>query len=195
MTAEKRTGATGMVTARRRDSDRKQSATASTINRFLLDGTLISVSAVAQAAGVSRNFIYSHDGLVHQLEAARHSQADLGDVPGQRQPSQGAPGRAALVTELAIANQTIRRLRRDLADLQSRHEYCLGEQLHRQEADKARESISADGRRVHLLTEENRSLKQRIEVLSLQVNDLIDDLTAERRAGMGSLSPCPDRDG
>jgi len=72
MTNRKHPSIIGMVSARGRDSDQKQAATASTINSFLLNGTKISISAIAGAAGVSRNFIYSHDGLLHPTQAFDH---------------------------------------------------------------------------------------------------------------------------
>lgn len=173
-----------MVSARRNASLHKQSATAATINEFLLEGTLISVSSVAQASGVSRNFIYSHQVVLHQLEAARKTQVDSGTVPRQRQPTNGAPGHAALMTELALANQTIKRLRRDLTDVHARHEHCLGEQLSsRVRTDPADPDSQSD--QTHQMTEENQSLHQRIEALTHRISDLTDDLTAERRAAAG----------
>ncbi|MGN5732200.1 DUF6262 family protein [Arthrobacter psychrochitiniphilus] len=168
-----------MVAARQREADRKQAATASTINRFHLDGTLISVTAVAGAAGVSRNFIYSHETLMHQLEAARQTQINA-HTPGQRPPTNGALGRTALQTEIALAHQTIKRLRQDLADLKKRHEYCLGEQVCA--ADPTEQApMTAENLEVERLTEKNRHLNQQVTTLSRRVEDLLDDLTAERR--------------
>lgn len=171
-----------MVSARRRDSDTKQAAAASAINRFLLDGTLITVSAIAQAAGVSRNFIYSHESLLHQLEAARQTQADSGKIPSQRQPTHGAPGRAALAAELAMARQTIRRLREELAELQGRHRSCLGEKVAAADEQRQHDSSAEQNQTIRQLTDENRFLARHVEVLHQQVRDLTDDLTAERRA-------------
>ncbi|ALO66675.1 hypothetical protein AS189_09435 [Arthrobacter alpinus] len=169
-----------MVAARQREADRKQAATASAINRFLLDGTLISITAVAGAAGVSRNFIYSHETLLHQLEAARQTQADA-RTPGQKLPTNGALGRTALQTEIALAHQTIKRLRQDLAELKKRHEHCLGEQICA--ADPAEETslTTAENLELEGLTENNRLLTQQVKTLSHRIDDLLDDLTAERR--------------
>ncbi|MDI3193240.1 hypothetical protein QK290_00030 [Pseudarthrobacter sp. AL07] len=57
-----------------------------------MDGTLISITAIAAVADLSRNFIHSHENLLHQLDAARQTQADA-HVPRQRQPTPGAAGR------------------------------------------------------------------------------------------------------
>jgi hypothetical protein len=181
VTGEKTVAAAGMISARRRTSDQKQAATASTINSFLLNGTLISISAIAGAAGVSRNFIYSHESLLHQLEAARQTQADAANTPRQRQPTSGAPGRSALLTELSMAHQTIKRLRQELSDLSGRHEYCLGEKVHAAEQTEEHEATAARSLEIKRLGEQNRLLSQQVETLSHRISDLTDDLTAERR--------------
>lgn len=171
-----------MASARRRDSDAKQAATASVINRFLLDGTLITITAVAQASDVSRNFIYSHQSLIHHLEAARQTQRDLGQTPRQRQPTHGAAGRAALNAELAMANQSIRRLRQELADLQGRHQRCLGNKVVAADAQNHHDSAVEQKQMIEQVTEKNRFLTRQVEALNHQIRDLTDDLTAERRA-------------
>lgn len=185
MTDRKGPSFIGMVSARGRDSDQKQAATASTINSFLLNGTRISISAVAVAAGVSRNFIYSYDSLLHQLEAARQTQAEAGETPGQRQPTNGAPGRAALLTELSMAYETIKRLRQELTDLKGRHERCLGRQLRAAEPTGGNEQATSQSLEVRRLTEENCLLNQQVKTLNHRINDLTDDLIAERRASTG----------
>lgn len=182
MTDKKYPSCDGMLTARRRDSDRKQAATASTINSFLLSGARISITAIADAAGVSRNFIYSHDSLLHQLEAARQTQAEAGHTPGQRHPTNGAPGRAALLTELSIAHQTIKRLRQEHTNLKRRHELCLGRQIRAAETAEGNDELTAESLEVRRIAEENRLLNQEIKTLSQRINDLTDDLIAERRA-------------
>jgi FtsZ-binding cell division protein ZapB len=179
-----------MVAARRRDSDQKLTATAAVINAFLLNGTLISISAVAAAASVSRNFIYSHDGLLHQLEAARQTQLHQGKA-GQRRPTNGAPGRAALDNELRLACQTIKRLRQELSDLHDRHEQCLGRKLQAsQNGDSSKESISAS-REAEGMVEENRTLRTQVQTLTDRIDDLLDDLTAERRGNDPNLVAVP----
>ncbi|WP_284750845.1 DUF6262 family protein [Arthrobacter sp. efr-133-R2A-120] len=179
MTAEKSASFAGMISARRKESDRKQAATASTINRLLLNGTLISISSVADDAGVSRNFIYSHDNLLHQLEAARQTQRDA-SVPRQRPPSHGLPGRANLQLELALAQQTIKRLRNELTEISGRHQLCLGKQVDALAGSENPQTATAlENDR---LTTENRLLRARIEALGHRVNDLQDDLAAERRS-------------
>lgn len=171
----------GMVSARREESDRKQAATASTINEFLLNGTPVSISAIADDAGVSRNFIYSHESLLHQLEAARQTQTHAA-VPGQRKPRNGAPGRSALQTELALAYQSIKRLRQELADIRKRHQHCLGEQVETAERTGEHKSRTTENLETERLREENKLLNHQIETLGHRINDLVDDLTAERRA-------------
>lgn len=169
-----------MVAARQREADRKQAATASAINRFLLDGTLVSITAVAGAAGVSRNFIYSHETLLHQLEAARQTQTDA-DTPGQRRPTNSAPGRTALQTEIALAHQTIKRLRQDLSELKKRHEHCLGEQIRAKDPTDEASPTTGENLELERLTEKNRFLNQQVTTLGHRIEDLLDDLTAERR--------------
>lgn len=171
-----------MVSARRKESDQKQAKTASTINTFLLDGTLISISAVAEAAGVSRNFIYSHESLLHQIEAGRQTQADLGETPGQRRPTNGAPGRAALLTELSMAHGSIKRLRQELTDLKKRHEHCLGEQILASSQTEGSMAAAAQDAETRQLAEENRLLRQQLETQGHRISDLTDELIAERRS-------------
>lgn len=174
--------AAGMLAARQQDSLTKQSTTATVINQFLLTGELISISAVAQAAGVSRNFIYSHASLLHQLEAARKTQADSGTVARQRQPTNGSPGQAAVRTELEIANQTIKRLRHELTDLRRRHEHCLGEKLEQPPGEH--QTSQQMGQLIAELTQNNLSLTREIADLNHRISDLADDLAAERRASL-----------
>lgn len=169
-----------MLAARRQDSLQKQSAAARIINEFLLNGELISISSVAQAARVSRNFIYSHPSLLHQLEAARKTQADTGVVARQRQPTHSAPAHAALTTDLAIANHTIKRLRKDLADLRHKHQHCLGQQLELQPPNDSEEAKASE--QIDHLAQKNLSLSREVAALQHRINDLIDDLAAERRA-------------
>ena len=172
-----------LVSARQREADRKQAATASTINRFLLDGTLITITAVAGAAGVSRNFIYSHETLLHQLEAARQTQINA-HTRGQRPPTNGALGRTALQTEIALAHQTIKRLRQDLAALKKRHEHCLGEQVCAADPTEETSPTTAENLEFERLTTKNRLLNEQVTTLSHRIEDLLDDLTAERRGAI-----------
>ena len=180
MTKMESTPFANMVAARQWEADRKQATTGSAINRFLLDGTLISITAVAGAAGVSRNFIYSHESLLHQLEAARKTQADA-HTPGQRLPTNGAPGRSALQTEIALTHQTIKRLRQELSELKKRHEHCLGEQIRTAEPTEDSPSTTAENSEIERLGEKNRILNQQVTTLNHRIDDLLDDLTAERR--------------
>ena len=183
MSSAKSPNVHGLLAARRTDSLLKQSATATVINQFLLNGELISISAVAQAARVSRNFIYSHPSLLHQLEAARKTQADSGTVPRQRQPTHGTPGQAARTTDLAIANQTIKRLRNELADLRRRHEHCLGQKLQQEPSDCGETSHEAS-QLIEELNLEKLSLTREVAALNHRISDLADDLAAERQAAL-----------
>lgn len=188
MTGERGGTYAGMVSARRRTSDQKLATTASTINSFLLNGTLVSISAVACAAGVSRNFIYSHDSLLHQLEAARQTQAQAGNIPGQRQPTNGAPGRVALLTELSLAQQTIKRLRQEVADIKDQHQHCLGKQVQAAERSEEGQAATAKSLEIERLSAANRLLRRRVDTLGQRVDDLTDDLTAERRSAIHEQS-------
>lgn len=181
MTAQNPQSFARMISSRHDESVCKQAATAATINNMLLDGTLISITTVAHKSGVSRNFIYSHRDLLHQLEAARQTQRDA-QIASQRMPTHGAAGEASLRTELALANQTIRRLRHELSKMANRHQFCLGEQV--EEAEKAEEaknsSAASIASHVEQLTEENHTLTEQLKTMSHRINDLLDDLTAER---------------
>jgi hypothetical protein len=173
-----------MIASRRQDSVRKHAATSDAINEFLLGGTLISIRSVAVKAGVSRNFIYSHPELLHHLEAARKTQADSKTIPGQRQPTNGAPGHHALVTELALANQTIKRLRHHVAELQAKHQHCLGAQLNQIERQAQPECPHTRCQETKALYEENQAMRARNDELLNRITDLTEDLIAERRASM-----------
>ncbi|MFP5311188.1 MAG: hypothetical protein ACLGH7_02055, partial [Actinomycetes bacterium] len=93
----------------------------------------------------------------------------------------GAVGRAALDNELRLACQTIKRLRQELADLQHRHQQCLGhkrETSHHEDPSQQSSSVNPETERI---VEENRNLKTQVQTLTHRVEDLLDDLTAERR--------------
>ena len=66
--------------------------------------------------------------------------------------------------------------------------HCLGEQVSAAEPTERTETTTP-GTAIRRLTEENYLLTKRIETLGHRINDLTDDLTAERRAARYALQP------
>ena len=96
-----RTGA--MTKGRQADSARRRQRVIATLGRAVSDGTEISVSGIARAAGVDRAFFYRHRDLLaqlHALEATPPVAPGAGNGPGV--------SRASLQTDLARRRGTRR---------------------------------------------------------------------------------------
>ncbi|MEV7691358.1 hypothetical protein [Streptomyces bungoensis] len=158
---------TTLAHARRRASLDKRQRTLTALAALEHDGTRITFTAVARAAGVSTWLTYS-PGIREHIEAAR-----------KRQHTPAAPGRpgepptapAALRMELDLARQEIRQLRTDRDRLSTAVRHQLGQQL---------DTVTAGNltARVDELTQSNQQLTDQLRQATAENTTLQQRLTA-----------------
>jgi chromosome segregation ATPase len=128
MTATTRTQA--MLTARAKDSHDKRQRVLAAVQALEAAGTPVTPAAVAAAASVSTWLVYA-DGVREHVQAARQRQTERGHAPEPAAPSaRGEPvTQASLRTDLAVAQNEIRRLRAERDKLRGRLRLQLGAEI------------------------------------------------------------------
>jgi Family of unknown function (DUF6262) len=101
--------ATGMIDARRRDSDTKRARVQATLEQMLREGTPITFAAVARQAKVSTWLVYA-PGIRETIDDARTRQ----HTPEAPEPEPTSKVRD-LATDLALARAEITKLRAERA--------------------------------------------------------------------------------
>lgn len=172
VTASART--TGMIGARRRDSEAKRARVLATIERMLSAGTPITVAAVARQAKVSTWLVYA-PGLREAITDARYQQ--LTQHLAEPAPD---PAERGLRTDLALARAEITRLRAQRDQQRQQIRLALGARLD----DIAKADLVA---RVDELTRHNSELTATAaqlradnQTVQTRVSELEDDLAAAR---------------
>jgi hypothetical protein len=160
-----RTGA--MTKGRQADSARRRQRVIATLGRAVSDGTEISVSGIARAAGVDRAFFYRHRDLLAQLHAleATPPVAGAGNGPGV--------SRASLQTDLLAAGERAARLHSRVRQLEKRLSETLGEQAWRESGLGTPADIDA-------LNQKIIHLEQQAIDLRLQLEEQGEELAAAR---------------
>jgi hypothetical protein len=160
-----RTGA--MTKGRQADSARRRQRVIATLGRAVSDGTEISVSGIARAAGVDRAFFYRHRDLLAQLHAleATPPAAGAGNGPGV--------SRASLQTDLLAAGERAARLHSRVRQLEKRLSETLGEQAWRESGLGTPADIDA-------LNQKIIHLEQQAIDLRLQLEEQGEELAAAR---------------
>ena len=160
-----RTGA--MTKGRQADSARRRQRVIAALSKAVSDGTEISVSGIARAAGVDRAFFYRHRDLLAQLHAleATPPAAGAGNGPGV--------SRASLQTDLLAAGERAARLHSRVRQLENRLSETLGEQAWRESGLGTPADIDA-------LSQKIIHLEQQAIDLRLQLEEQGDELAAAR---------------
>lgn len=163
--ADPRTSA--MTKGRQADSARRRQRVIAALGRAVSDGTEISVSGIARAAGVDRAFFYRHRDLLAQLHAleATPPVAGAGNGPGV--------SRASLQTDLLAAGERAARLHSRVRQLEKRLSETLGEQAWRESGLGTPADIDA-------LNQKIIHLEQQAIDLRLQLEEQGDELAAAR---------------
>ena len=157
-----------MAKGRQADSARRQRVIAA-LSKAVSDGTEISVSGIARAAGVDRAFFYRHRDLLARLHAleATPPVAVAGNGPGV--------SRASLQTDLLAAGERAARLHSRVRQLEKRLSETLGEQAWRESGLGTPADIDAlDQKIIHL--------EQQAIDLRLQLEEQGEELAAARAA-------------
>ena len=163
--ADPRTGA--MTKGRQADSARRRQRVIAALGKAVSDGTEISVSGIARAAGVDRAFFYRHRDLLAQLHAleATPPVAGAGNGPGV--------SRASLQTDLLAAGERAARLHSRVRQLEKRLSETLGEQAWRESGLGTPADIDA-------LNQKIIHLEQQAIDLRLQLEEQGEELAAAR---------------
>ena len=181
MTAATRTQA--MLAARAQASRDKRQQVLTAVQALEADGTPVTATAVAAAAGVSTWLVYA-DGVREHVEAARRRQADRGPGPATAAPARrGAPvTQASLRTDLVAARDEIRRLRAERDKLRARFRLQLGAEIEgpdRAELIARVASLEAASRQ---LAAERDARAAEASHAQRRIRELEDELTAARES-------------
>ena len=173
-----------MRQGRQADSARRRQRVIAALNRAGGDGTEITASGIARAAGVDLSFLYRHRdllGKIHALEAAPPAVGDHVAGPGVT--------RASLQADLLAAHERALRLNARVRQLEKRLSEALGEQAWRESGLGMPADLDA-------LTQKISHLEQQAADLRLQLEERDQDLAAARAANrelMAQLNTTPQR--
>jgi Family of unknown function (DUF6262) len=156
-----------MRRGRQSDSDRRRQRVTAALQRAAADGTEISASAIARAAGVDRSFIYRHRDLLQQIHTAQTAPPDGGQATGP------AVTRASLQADLAAASERATRLTGRIRQLETRLSEALGEKAWRESGLSAPADIDALNQKITYLEQQTIDLR-------LQLDERDQDLAAAR---------------
>jgi len=159
-----------MMKGRQADTARRRQRVITALDRALADGTEISVSGIARAAGVDRSFLYRHPDLLEKLHALEATPPGTGEGTGNPGP---AVTRASLQADLLAAHERAVRLNTRIQHLEKRLSEALGERAWRESGLGAPTDIDA-------LNQKITHLEQQIIDLRLELEERDQDLDAAR---------------
>jgi polyhydroxyalkanoate synthesis regulator phasin len=155
-----------MLEGRHADSVRRRQRVIAALDRATADGSEISASGIARAAGVDRTFLYRHRDLLEKIHALQTEPA----VSGSSGP---AVTRASLQADLLAAHERAVRLNTRVQHLEKRLSEVLGDQAWRESGLGAPADIDA-------LNQKITHLEQQVVDLRMQLEERGDDLAAAR---------------
>jgi cell division protein ZapA (FtsZ GTPase activity inhibitor) len=154
---------------RQADSARRRELVIAVLGRAHTDGTEISASGIARAAGVDRSFLYRHRDLLAQIHALEATPPAPADATGP------AVTRASLQADLLAAGERAQRLNGRVRQLEKRLPEVLGEKAWQESGL----GVPAD---FDALKQTISHLEQQAIDLRLQLDERDQDLTAARAA-------------
>ncbi|MFD0073656.1 DUF6262 family protein [Streptomyces sp. NPDC127166] len=165
--------------SRAKDSEDKTRRALDAVDVLLHSGRRITVSQVARDAAVSTWFVYNQpqvhqavqDGITAQREQVRH----ISPSPEAKRVSP-----AGLATDLALAREEIKELKRERDQLRNRARLSLGAELDGVNQDKLIERVQHLEQRNTTLDQELSEARGRIAALEGRLRETEDDLTAAR---------------
>lgn len=161
-----------LARARAANTARKRADVLRSLSRAADRRRPLSVSALAAEAGVSRQFLYSHDDL---LRALRAHQSNVPAAPTEEL-------RGARTSDLINAQGVISRLRSEITVLNGRLEAGLAAQLELRDERRLRVSYEQRGLEIERLVTANADLTRTVHELRELVRTLEDELVVERSA-------------
>ena len=158
-----------MRQGRQADSARRRQRVVAALGQASSDGTEISASAIARAAGVDRSFLYRHRDLLEQIHTGQATPPGAGPATGI------AVTRASLHADLLAAGERATRLTARIRQLETRLSEALGEQAWHESGLGAPVDIDALNHKIN-------HLEQQAVDLRLQLDERDQDLAAARAA-------------
>ena len=162
------TTADAMSAGRRADSARRRQRVLVAIEETATSGEEITVTDIAQRAGVDRSFLYRHRDLLAQIHARETQTPD-------RSAASSSVSRSSLQADLLNAQHRSVRLTAHVHQLEQRLSEALGEQVWRESGLGAPDDIDQLGRRITFLEQQGVDLR-------LQLQERGEDLDAARAA-------------
>jgi hypothetical protein len=166
---------TAIRQGRQADSARRRQRVIVVLERAATDGTEISASGIARAAGVDRSFLYRHRDLLDKIHALEATPPALGTAPGP------AVTRASLQADLLAADERAQRLNGRVRQLEKRLSETLGEKAWQESGLGAPADVDA-------LNQKINHLEQQALDLRLQLDERDQDLAAARAANRELIS-------
>lgn len=164
--------AAALAKARAEAAARKHRDVVTALARAADNGQPLTVSTLAAAAGVSRQFLYSRPDLMGGLRRHQDRHPDTGD----------APLRSARMADLVNAQSTIKRLKAEVRDLNRKLDAGLAAQIELRDEKRLRELYEQRGHEIERLIAQNADLVRTVAQLHETVRSLEDDLIVERTA-------------
>ena len=158
---------TAIRQGRQADSARRRQRVIAVLGRAATDGTEISASGIARAAGVDRSFLYRHRDLLEKIHALEATPPTPGTAPGP------AVTRASLQADLLAADERAQRLNSRIRQLERRLSEALGEKAWQESGL----GVPAD---IDALNQTINHLEQQAIDLRLQLEEQGEDLAAAR---------------
>ncbi|WP_406436671.1 DUF6262 family protein [Streptomyces sp. NBC_00631] len=178
--------------ARAQDSEAKTARTLDVLRDLFASGQRITCARVAREASVSTWFVYNKPQVQDAIQAAMHEQRQHGrrTVTG---PSSGQVTPAGLQTELALARQEIKDLKKERDRLRERVRLSLGAELD----DVGRGQLVE---RIRQLEQQNTELRRELSEAGDRLTDserrlqeAEDDLTAARASLRRAMRAVPSK--
>jgi hypothetical protein len=155
-----------MLEGRRAESTRRRQRVLAALDRAAAEGSEITASSIARAAGVDRTFLYRHRDLLEHVHI-QQTQPTTSNGTGP------AVTRASLQADLLAAHERAVRLNNRIQHLETRLSTALGEQVWRDSGLGAPSDIDALHQRI-------AQLEQQVIDRQLQLDERDEDLAAAR---------------
>jgi hypothetical protein len=163
--------AAALARARAQTSARKHQDVVAALKVAADRGHSLTVSTLAAAAGVSRQYLYSQPDLVDALRSHQQTQTGLDDPPLR-----------ARAADLINAHETIKRLKGHIRELNLKLDAGLAAQMELRDEKRLRQLYEQRGQEIDRLIANNTDLSRTVAQLRETVRALEDDLTIERTA-------------
>ncbi|MFF7643707.1 DUF6262 family protein [Streptomyces canus] len=176
--------------SRAKDSEDKAKRALDAVDDLLRSGRRITVSQVARDAAVSTWFVYNqpqvHQAVQEGITAQREQVRQDSPVPAARQVSP-----AGLRTDLALAREEIKDLKRERDRLLNRVRLSLGAELDGVDQNELIQRVQRLEQRNTALNEELSEARERIAALEGRLHETEDDLTAARASLRRTMRAVP----